>query len=70
VAQYWVMRGDLERARAIVDETLKYSNDLGIFAEEADPETGRMVGNIPQTFVHASLIGVVIDLQEKLSEQK
>ncbi len=62
VAQYWIMRGDLERARSIIDATLAYSNDLGFFAEEGDPATGEMVGNFPQSFVHAAFLGTVFDL--------
>jgi GH15 family glucan-1,4-alpha-glucosidase len=61
VAQYWVARKDLSRAREILDAALAYANDLGFFAEEADPATGKMLGNIPQAFVHAALIGAVID---------
>jgi GH15 family glucan-1,4-alpha-glucosidase len=66
VAQYWVMRGDLVRAREILDAGLGYANDLGLFAEEADPATGLMLGNFPQTFVHAAFIGAVIDLKTAL----
>ncbi|TDX28385.1 GH15 family glucan-1,4-alpha-glucosidase [Modicisalibacter xianhensis] len=64
VAQYWVMRQDLARAKSILDAALAYSNDLGLFAEEADPHTGKMQGNIPQAFVHAALIGAVIDYKD------
>lgn len=63
VAQYWVMRGELGRVRAILETALAYANDLGLFAEEADPRNGRMLGNIPQAFVHAAFIGAVVDLQ-------
>ncbi len=68
VAQYWVMRGDLERAVEILEAGLAYANDLGFFAEEADPGTGRMLGNFPQTFVHAAFIGAVIDLKAAFSK--
>ncbi|MEX2494952.1 MAG: glycoside hydrolase family 15 protein [Woeseia sp.] len=63
VAQYWIMRGELLRARRIMDAALAYANDLGLFAEEADPRTGGMLGNLPQAFVHAAFIGAVVDLQ-------
>lgn len=62
VAQYWVMRGDLARARRIIDEALGYANDLGLFSEEADIDAQCMLGNLPQAFAHAALIGAVIDL--------
>lgn len=63
VAQYWILRRDPDRGRAILDAALAYANDLGFFAEEADPASGRMLGNFPQTFVHASLVGAAIDLR-------
>jgi GH15 family glucan-1,4-alpha-glucosidase len=68
VAQYWIMRKDPKRARQILDAVLTYANDLGFFAEEADPKTGQMLGNFPQTFVHAALIGAVIDYKNALSQ--
>lgn len=64
VAQYWIMRGDLHRARATLDAALAYANDVGLFAEEGDPRTRRMLGNMPQTFVHAAFIGAVVDYRE------
>lgn len=69
VAQYWVMR-DVKRAQVILDAALAYANDLGLLAEEADLASGEPIGNFPQTFVHAALIGAVIDLRAALSEQR
>ena len=68
VAQYWVNRGDLDRTRRILEAALGYANDLGFFAEEADPDSEAMLGNFPQTFVHASLIGAVIDYRDALQQ--
>jgi GH15 family glucan-1,4-alpha-glucosidase len=67
IAQYWIMRGDLNRATQILDAALKYSNDLGLFAEEAEPVSQYMLGNFPQAFVHAAFIGAVVDLRDALS---
>ncbi len=61
VAQYWIMRDDLTRARRILEAALAYGNDLGLFAEEADPASGKMLGNFPQSFVHAAFIGAALD---------
>jgi alpha,alpha-trehalase len=68
MAQYWVMRREFQQVYAILDTALMYANDLGLFAEEADVQTGQMLGNFPQTFVHASFIGVVIDLKTALEK--
>ena len=63
MAQYWVMR-DTRRARRILDAALAFASDLGQLSEEADVERGELLGNFPQTFVHAALIGAVIDLRD------
>lgn len=62
VAQYWVMRRDIAKARRIIDASLDYANDLGFFAEEGAPGSGEMLGNFPQSFVHAAFIGAAFDL--------
>ncbi|MPR32489.1 glycoside hydrolase family 15 protein [Salmonirosea aquatica] len=64
VAQYYVMLDELEKARRIIDAALEFANDLGYLAEEGNVATGEMLGNFPQTFVHASLMGVIVDLNE------
>jgi GH15 family glucan-1,4-alpha-glucosidase len=69
MAQYYIYRGNLDKARVIINEVLKYSTDLGFFSEEADVEKERMIGNLPQTFVHASFIGAVIDLKDEMEKQ-
>ena len=61
VAHYWVARGDLGRAGRIIDAGLGHANDLGLFAEEIDARSGRMLGNIPLGLVHASFLSVVAD---------
>lgn len=64
VAQYWVMRKDWEKVEAILKAVFRFMNDTGIMPEEGDPATGEWLGNLPQTFVHASLIGLVIDYKQ------
>jgi GH15 family glucan-1,4-alpha-glucosidase len=61
VAQYWVMRDNKEIFEQIMNAALQFMNDVGIMPEEGDPVTGEWLGNLPQAFVHASLIGAVID---------
>ena len=61
VAQYWVMR-DVTRARQVLDDVLGCATDLGFLSEEVDPASRRLLGNIPQSFVHAALIGTAYDL--------
>jgi GH15 family glucan-1,4-alpha-glucosidase len=64
VAQYWVMRKNWKKVEDTLEAALRFMNDIGIMPEEGDPETGEWLGNLPQTFVHASLIGAIIDYKE------
>jgi GH15 family glucan-1,4-alpha-glucosidase len=55
--------GRIEEARENFDRTLSYANDLGLFAEEIDPETGAFLGNFPQAFTHVGLINAALTLE-------
>ncbi|MCC9137705.1 glycoside hydrolase family 15 protein [Pontibacter silvestris] len=70
VAQYWVMRRDWDKFGKVMQAALRFMNDVGLMPEEGDPETGAYLGNIPQTFVHASLIGAVIDYKNARQQEK
>lgn len=70
MAQYWVMRRDWDKFHQIMGAALAYMNDVGLMPEEADPKTGDFLGNIPQTFVHASLIGAVVDYKHALEGEE
>ena len=37
-------------------------NDVGLLAEEYEPQTGRMLGNFPQAFSHVGLINTALNL--------
>lgn len=70
MAQYYIELKALSKAKTIIDGALKFSTDLGFMAEEGDIKTGKMLGNFPQTFVHASLMGVIIDYNNALLNLK
>jgi GH15 family glucan-1,4-alpha-glucosidase len=50
------LAGRIAKARRAFERAVSYANDLGLLAEQADPETGRMLGNFPQAFSHIGLI--------------
>jgi GH15 family glucan-1,4-alpha-glucosidase len=57
--------GTIEEAEKEFREVLRYQNDLGLFGEEIDPETGQVLGNFPQGFTHIGLINTALTLEER-----
>lgn len=57
--------GEKEKARAMFDNLLSRSNHLGLFSEDIDFTTGRLLGNFPQAYSHLALIDTAILLYAK-----
>jgi GH15 family glucan-1,4-alpha-glucosidase len=58
--------GRLDEAVELYERLLSLRNDLGLLAEEYDPERGRLVGNFPQAFTHLTLVETAFTLRRKL----
>ena len=56
--------GRLEEAREIFEAALDFANDVDLFAEEIDPETGDALGNFPQAFTHLGVITAALSLRD------
>jgi GH15 family glucan-1,4-alpha-glucosidase len=56
--------GQVDAATHAFEQLLHYANDLGLFAEEIDPDSGALLGNFPQAFTHVGLINAVLTLAE------
>ena len=54
--------GNVEGATYAFEQLLAYANDVGLFAEEIDPDTGAALGNFPQAFTHIGLINAALTL--------
>jgi GH15 family glucan-1,4-alpha-glucosidase len=56
LAQAQALAGHVEAAKATFERTVAFANDLGLLAEEVDPETRELLGNFPQAFSHIGLV--------------
>jgi len=67
ICSFWLVDaklsvGRIEEARALFERLLARANDVGLFAEELEPEDGAFLGNFPQAFTHLALIGTACNL--------
>jgi len=61
--------GEEKEARRQFDTLLSYSNHLGLFSEDLDFKTKRLLGNFPQAYSHLALIETAINLS-KITEDE
>jgi GH15 family glucan-1,4-alpha-glucosidase len=74
ICSFWAVEcrakgGDVVRATEDFARLLACANDVGLFGEEIDPETGAALGNFPQAFTHVGLINAALTLAEYGAER-
>ena len=77
VCSFWMVEclfkiGKRKQARAMFEKLLTYSNHLGLFSEDIDFRTKRLLGNFPQAYSHLALISAaeLLASEEELEEEK
>jgi GH15 family glucan-1,4-alpha-glucosidase len=71
VCSFWMVecqarQGAVDGAVADFEHILSLANDVGLFAEQIDPDDGAALGNFPQAYSHGGLIRVALTLAECL----
>ncbi len=64
LAECLARQGRLEEARQVFQRGCATGNDLGLYAEEYEPKSRRMLGNFPQALTHLSLIAAAAAITE------
>ena len=73
ICSFWAIdnlarRGDTNAAEEAFQHILSFANDVGLFAEEIDPDTGEALGNFPQAFTHVGLINGAMALSARYEQ--
>jgi GH15 family glucan-1,4-alpha-glucosidase len=69
ICSFWAVEalarsGQVDEARETFERLLAFGNDVGLYAEEIDPDTGAALGNFPQAFTHVGLINAALTLRD------
>lgn len=71
ICSFWwcealAMIGELDRAVELFRRLEGFANPVGLFSEDIDPKTGRLIGNFPQAYTHVGLIHAATTIGELL----
>jgi len=62
LADNFALQGRFAEARELFERLLGLRNELGLLAEEWDPQARRQLGNFPQAFTHVALVNSAFNL--------
>jgi alpha,alpha-trehalase len=69
ICTFWLVNalnaiGEGKEAREMFDRLLSYGNHVGLFSEDIDFDSKRLLGNFPQAYSHLALIETAINLSK------
>jgi len=70
LADSYLLTGRRAEAEALFERLLALGNDVGLFSEEYDPRSKRMLGNFPQALTHMALVNTARLLSIPAAEAK
>jgi GH15 family glucan-1,4-alpha-glucosidase len=65
LADCLILLGRRDEARTLFERLCRLANDVGLLAEEYDPQAKRQLGNFPQAFSHVALVNTAINLSQE-----
>lgn len=74
ICTFWLINslnkiGEHTKATKMFDQLLSYSNHLGLFSEDIDFKTKRLLGNFPQAYSHLALIETAANLANNFTDE-
>jgi GH15 family glucan-1,4-alpha-glucosidase len=69
LAQALAATGAVDEAVQLVDQLVAIAGPLGLYAEEADPTSGELLGNHPQAFTHATLVQAALAIRDAMKHR-